>query len=359
MTTAGANSGSALQLSQSGTLSNPANTPQSDVTGVTFRGSDGYRQCNYWANDVYNGSASNINFTNDDFVGPGSSSSCPAYGGTGIALVGSSGAFGVVYNVSQSTFQGLEYGIYYGSYSQGLTVTGGTNLSENNVGIYVPNGVVGTTELVLANSQCANNVACVQDLQGVVGELISNNLIYANDPPITTNGSGISAVCAGCSIIGNTFTVASGSGVGVDITGGTGGVIAGNTFAGLTTGVELSSSLIQVSNNHYGSIMGTTNGTNLTSASGGNIVTGAPVFAASAVVSGAVAAPTTGLVRLTVPSTSHFVDGDMVDVAGVGGVSYVSASVITTITVVSITQMDLNSVPFVGAYSGGGVVTAL
>ncbi len=365
---------SGLHLAQkNNSIPSAGESAQSDVSGVTFRGQDGYRASDGWTNDVAVNGVSNINFINDDFVGPAVAA------GTGILLCGggactpkgANGVVGVVYNISQSTFQGLQYGINYNQYSQGLTVTGGTNLLENGYGIYVPGGLDGEakpTQLTLADSQCGSNRYCVFDGSGVFGELISNNLIFTNIPFVSA-GVGVQTVCNDCNITGNDFAVSlptlesDPGGIGVDIVGGTGGIVTGNTFAyfyihdggkGSQAGVVLEAPAtgVRVSANNYSN-----NHTNLTSASGGNIVTAAPVSGALTAVTGA-ANNGSGFVRLAVTSTASFVSGEVVTVAGVGGINAVSAAVTAPMTVIDGTHMDLNSVAFSGTYTGGGMVSA-
>jgi hypothetical protein len=58
-------------------------------------------------------------------------------------------------------------------------------------------------------------------------------------------------------------------------------------------------------------------------------------------------------------STAQFVSGEIVNVAGVGGVNGVNASMVTPITVIDISTMDLNYVDFSGTYTSGGVVSTL
>jgi len=66
------------------------------------------------------------------------------------------------------------------------------------------------------------------------------------------------------------------------------------------------------------------------------------------------------LVRLTVTNARQFASGQMVTVAGVGGINFVSAAVVTPITVIDCTHIDLNYVTFGGGpYTGGGTVSAL
>ena len=369
-----------LNLIQGGNVSGPApnvpgNTAQSDIVGVTFRGADGYTLSDGWYAAVSANAVSNINFISDYFVSAGGGNPGVNYVGTGISLGGGS-QIGVGYNVSGSTFLDLTYGINYGSNAQGLTVTGGTNLVGNTSGIYVPPGATGTAELILANSQCGYNEYCVNDDIGVFGELISNNLIATNYSS-SLAGVGVQTICAGCTITDNVFSVfpISPSGTrGVYITGGTGGVISGNTFTGandngttypLTTAIEFAPAIsgMDVYGNHYGITT-----YNVSSASApSNIITGggigqagnpAPAWAGLASVSGAICTHgSPNIVELTVNSAAPFVTGQMVLVSGVGGLSYVSSGVVTPITVLNSTQMTLNNVLCSGAYTSGGIVS--
>jgi hypothetical protein len=260
----------------------------------------------------------------------------------------------------------LTTAIYYGAYSEGLTVTGGSNFVNNYYGVYVPPslGANVPSQLTFADSQCGYNHYCIYDGSGVYGELISNNLIFT-----PASDTGVQTLCDSCNITGNNFGTSLPIGDtcpfgGTGVSGGsagTGGAITGNTFACLATGVALASGAqgILVSSNHYG-VAGLSNTKNLTSPNSNahNLITGAPVFGASTGVIGALP-NTAGLVRLTVMSTAQFVSGEIVNVAGVGGVNGVNASMVTPITVIDISTMDLNYVDFSGTYTSGGVVSTL
>lgn len=67
------------------------------------------------------------------------------------------------------------------------------------------------------------------------------------------------------------------------------------------------------------------------------------------------AAGTGGVVRLTVNGTSQAKTGDEVQVAGVGGT--VEANGVFPMTVVDSTHIELQGVPFVHAYTSGGIAT--
>jgi len=64
-----------------------------------------------------------------------------------------------------------------------------------------------------------------------------------------------------------------------------------------------------------------------------------------------------GLVRVTVPSTTPWVNGQMVVTSHIGGV--VEEIKVTGIKIVDATHIDLNSVLFSGTYTGGGSIAAL
>jgi hypothetical protein len=135
--TTASTSGSAtcVALTQTTTaILNSANTAQSDFTNITRRGADGYEVTDYWPTCISTGGVSNINFDNDDFVGPSAAASAIGVNLSG----GTSTRVPVVFNFAKSTFNTLEYGIYYGNYIQGVTVGPGNNFVGDTDGIYAP-----------------------------------------------------------------------------------------------------------------------------------------------------------------------------------------------------------------------------
>lgn len=235
-TTSGVNAGTALKLNQ--TLSsyvNPANTAPSDIIGVTFRGADGYAATQYWAYgvDVFN--VSNVNFISDAFVGEGGTY---ATKGAGVNLHGTTAVPPVVFNFTDTYFQWLLVGIIYGPNVQGVSVAQ-SQFTGDAYGIHAtPNGQI-VDQLTVTSSQfnCS--------LEGIYLEYPISNTIIQNDYFIVpTNAVGFDMSSAySYSIVGNTFepqvSATNTVGLAINTTNGPGGVISGNVFSGLTTGVYL------------------------------------------------------------------------------------------------------------------------
>lgn len=235
-TTSGVNAGTALRLNQTiSSYVNPANSAISDLVGVTFRGADGYAATQYWAYgvDVFN--VSNINFINDSFVGEGGAY---ATKGAGVNLHGTTAAPPVVFNFTDTYFQWLLVGIIYGPNVQGVSVAQ-SQFTGDAYGIHAtPNGQI-VDQLTVTSSQfnCS--------LEGIYSEYPISNTIIENDYFIVpSNAVGMDMSQAySYSIVGNTFEPQGGAtntvGLAINTTAGPGGVISGNVFSGLTTGVYL------------------------------------------------------------------------------------------------------------------------
>jgi hypothetical protein len=244
LTTSGLNAGAGLKLNQTITsYSNPANAAVSDISGVTFRGADGYAASQYWAYgvDVYN--VSNVNFINDSFVGEAGS-----YGtaGVGVNLHGTSSVGPIVSNFTDSFFQWLYAGILYGANTQGVSVAQ-SNFTGDAYGIYAPaNGQV-VDQLTVTSSEFNCSLEGVYTLTPISNTIIENSYFIV---PKNAVGIDLSSTYS-YSVLGNTFEINSGAtntvGLAVNVTAapsgasGPGGVITGNVFSGLTTGVYLQS----------------------------------------------------------------------------------------------------------------------
>lgn len=249
-TTSGVNGGTALKLNQTyASYGNTANSAPSDIIGVTFRGADGYAAAQYWAYgiDVFN--VSNINFINDSFTGGAGGY---ATAGVGVNLHGTSAVPPVVFNFTDTLFQWLQTGIIYGAYVQGVTVAQ-SNFTGDGYGIHVP-----------ANDQIIDQLAVTSSefncgLQGIYVESSLSNTIIHNDyfiVPTNAVGLGMPTIYS-YSIVGNTFEPLMGAtnttGVAINNTIGSGGVISANVFSYLNTGVYLqsASSKANLQSNQY------------------------------------------------------------------------------------------------------------
>ncbi|NUY33306.1 hypothetical protein F0160_22740 [Paraburkholderia sp. JPY303] len=224
---------------------NPANTAPSDVINVTVRGSDGYIVNNGWQYDVYLYTVSNINFINDNFLGP--------YTSTAVQLVGTATNIGVVYNFIGDTFNGTNYGITYGQYIQGVTVVN-SNFNGNQNGIYSPPGGDGEDQLTVLSSQfnAAQNGILLQS--PIEATMIEGNFFLVNN-----NSAGINLQnYAGAVISGNYFSPAvlpavNQIGVKFSSYASQASIVGNNVFQQITTPIVLSptSQYVNVQSNAY------------------------------------------------------------------------------------------------------------
>jgi hypothetical protein len=343
---AGANT--CVQLVAQGNIPAPGYAAGSDIIGVTFRGSDGYKATNCWANDVTINYWSMINFINDQFVG------CNTPTGIGIALTGGSNinTAGVVYNITSANFIGLTQGLLYGPWIQGVTV-GQSNFTGNTNGIYVPSGeLAGVAQLTVIGTQFGNNTYAVLDQTGVPSAIYQGNLLI-----VYANQVGIQTVADACVVQGNDISAASNvETYGLIFTGpGAGCTVNGNLFEGFNVGLVLDAGVtgivergdqmlsnrlnIQNKNKSFTDAISST----LECCGGPQNVT----------VSGATSHG--GFVELTVSSTSGFISGNMVTVQGISGSTGNGQWVVQ---VVDGTHLLIQAA-FAGRYRGGGIVSML
>jgi hypothetical protein len=355
-------------------ITNPANTAQSDVIGVTFRGSDGYSATNVWKCGFSTNYVSEINFINDAFFGTASGASgTPVSGTDGICLNGGTSAAtqeGVQYNVVASLFAGLDNGILYGPYIQGLVVGGGTNFVDNNIGVLAPAGAAAPSQLTVTDSECSNWVACVEDLSGVAFVRYADNVVFIN-----TSGYGFLSEALYTEVHHNaTWSIGAGT-IPINIPAGTYGEVtdniigangvvvpAGIALAAATSGVRVAGNKLALRNGGTVTHMVANSNTSTVIASNNTILGIEPPGAFSAVSAGAASGGSPNLLRLTVGSTASFVTGEWVSVGGIvwtGG--NMPSNFQSPVVVVSATQLDVMAVPWTGTstYSSGGVVSAM
>lgn len=239
-----AGGGGAITLDQVNGSNNPANTAPSDITNVTFRGSDGYLVTNYWTTAIVVNGVSTINFVNLFVTGQ--------LTGNGVLLQATPPYFATVYNFTGCTFNYTGFGIIYGTNIQGVTVNQ-SNFVGSGVGIYVGSSTVGTSELLVLNSQFGNLTTSILLMNGVPGTVVMGSLFYVTP----ANASGITIVQPGLyQIIGNTFIGDSAAGsFGILFQGpsGSSGTITGNTFFKLPVGISLDAATagVNVQSNAY------------------------------------------------------------------------------------------------------------
>ena len=220
----------AISVAHAGPIPNPANTAISLFSNITCRGFDGYDKVNYWRNCFEVNNVSNINWLNCMMT------SASGGHGTGINLSGlpASSTYGVAYNISNCCFSGMDIGLIYGSYIQGVTISQ-CNFTGGITGIYCT-GSGALEQLSVLGCQFGGLVNCI-NFSVVLGEFYAiGNLFF-----VSNNGNGIVGAPVSFSITGNSFQGgAPSSNTGIDLSTGSGiGMITGNCFTGLTTGLYL------------------------------------------------------------------------------------------------------------------------
>jgi hypothetical protein len=262
---ASADSGSnGIILNQTAPLGDAA---LSDITNITFRGSDGYGVTDCWSTGILSAGVSNINITNCAFWGSGTRD------GEGIIAQGTVTTPPVVFNIIGCTFDTLNVGFNYGNYVQGVTINQ-SNFTGCGTGIFCASSLAGLDELIVSNSQfeCYTNAISINTL--LENCLFIGNLFLVG---IVNNGSGIDLGVSGqFSIIGNSFnpqSVSTTGNVGIVINGygGLPGVITGNVIEGMNVGIALLSGAqyVNVQSNAYAR-----NTTNVSNAGSNNTIGG-------------------------------------------------------------------------------------
>src|SRR6202000_1892727 len=151
-TTQGTGVGNGLTL-QSSAASNPQpdNSAFSDISGVTFRGDDGYDLINYGNVALSINGTSNINLINDRIQGPTNASGYTSVG-TGVVISGTSAQLPVVFNFSSCTMNDIGTAILVAAPMQGMSVTQ-SNFVGGTYGILVNAGLSNFAEMTVMASQ--------------------------------------------------------------------------------------------------------------------------------------------------------------------------------------------------------------
>lgn len=249
---------------------NPANSAWSDVTNVTFRGSDGYIQTFGWQTDVYVYQASYINFIGCKFAGP--------YPSTGVNLVGTVSDIACVFNFTNCDFSGTNNGLQYSQYVQGVTVQS-CNFDGNQYGIFVPAAASGLDQLYVAGCQFNCPVAGIFMQSPCEATMIVGNFFLLNQSTLTGAGGVHLQNSAGFSIVGNSFspTVIPGAnqnGIVIESYLSQCGVITGNVFQQINLAINLqaASQHVNVQSNAF---IG--NGTNVLNSGTNNTIGGGSI----------------------------------------------------------------------------------
>lgn len=249
----------------------PANSAISDISNVVIRGSDGYQANQYWNIGIDVHSVSNINFTNLFVAGLNNGAGYVTVG-TGVSIQGTAAVVPVVFNFLGSTFNGLNIGIVYGTYAQGVSINQ-CNFTGGSYGVVTQGTLL--DQFNCYGSQFNVGTVGIQQTNYAPQSMISNNLFI-----VPNAGTGISFTASlEFNIIGNNFismTPTTNNGI---VVAGTvaapGGLITGNTFVGFTGSaifLQSTSNHINVQSNIYAS-----NAANVTNSGTSNTVGGGSI----------------------------------------------------------------------------------
>jgi hypothetical protein len=180
-------------------------------------------------------------------------SNVPSTVGSGDIIIFANAAIG--YAFTDDNFELLSRGIVYGNAVQGVMVDHG-DFTGTIMGITSNANEVGLVQLTVTGSQFNSSQFNILEGSAIADTIISNNLFFIQDttlafPAITFN-FGSRFTVTGNSIVGR----GSGS-VGITINNdGAGGVLTGNTFTALSSGIGLAASTanITISTNNFASV---------------------------------------------------------------------------------------------------------
>ena len=173
---------------------------QSDLTRLTFRGSDGGSSTYYWNTAILVTNVSNVNYNSILIYGASS-----GLVGDGIKVQGLNAPsnFSIVHNFSQCGFFAVGTGFIYGNFLQGVTFSQ-CNFTNGNVAIYQPPGD-GAAQLGIMNSQFNTQGDQIVLADAIASVLLSSNLIYVSGSHAGVLFTG-SHGSAQITITGNTFS---------------------------------------------------------------------------------------------------------------------------------------------------------
>jgi hypothetical protein len=253
-----------IAITQSATVANPAISALNDITNVSVRGDDGYALTKGFGTDIALNKVSNVDISNGYLGGPSSATN------TCLSTVGTSGTIEVVINVSGETFNTCNYGLYYGAYVQGVTVSQ-SNFTGTKTGIFSPSSALGMSQLAVSDSQFAIINAGINLMTDPGAVTITNNF-FLDSAGSTSGAPSINIVAAlNDTITGNAFQgTATTNGVVVQsYTTPWSMLIGNNAFNQMATAIWLqaSSQNVTVGINSFGG-----NTTNVLNSGTGNIV---------------------------------------------------------------------------------------
>jgi nitrous oxidase accessory protein NosD len=159
--------------------------------------------------------------------------------GNGLNIAGSEYVIPVVFNINGCGFVGLDTGMIYGNYVQGVTINQ-SNFTHVQTGISVPSGEIKLDQLAVKNSQIEAAYAGINLASGVPSTIVMGTLFIVDNG---ANGIVLDG-CANCQFVGNSFASGGDSpSDGVAIIGSVSpSTLTGNTFTGMSNGIFIGAS---------------------------------------------------------------------------------------------------------------------
>jgi hypothetical protein len=228
----GANGGATIGLALNLTIASVSfpNSPQSDVSNVSFMGSDGALLTHFWGTAIKVSALTQISFLNVLVLGHTDQG---AYETTGIGLdlEATSSVPGVLYNFDSCTFNNLGTGINYGNWIQGVACVN-CNFTGCGIGISAP-PLTGEAQLSVTNCQF-NCITGIYLSTPIFSVMVTTSLFLI---PATGVGMQVTGE-AQLNITANCFTstlTSPTTGQGIVVAAGAqlGGTIVGNSFYNL------------------------------------------------------------------------------------------------------------------------------
>ena len=316
-TTAQANSGTAITVNQADPLLSFAMNTFYDCT---FRGYSSPYGDDFWATCVLISNLSGTTWDGITMYGGGGTADCGngiVFRGTGTLITDPD--YSIYHNISKSIFNSLSFGITYGTFAQGITVSQ-SNFQNGAVGIYIPAGGIGLSQLNVIDNQFATTLEAITMLSPVGTYTIRGNDVFI--AVATPQGSGFDLLEGGVygTIIGNQIQgpgAATGA-VGIALGNCQKCIVNSNTISLFNVGVDLlaTSYGCLVQGNNYN-----VNNNNVTNAGSSNYIYQDESIPAANVTPGA--SPWTYTAGAS-PET-HYIRGGTVSLISVNG-TYVATA---------------------------------
>lgn len=225
--------------------SNPANSAQSVIDNVAFRGSDGYTVAHYWGYGLDIEGVSNVNFSNSMIA-------C-VNAGVGVSTSNSNGVTAVNITVDKSIVNYCSEGLRYGSGVQGIYISN-TQFVGNVTGVHVVSGASNIDLLTIRDTHFNCTSYGIYDESGIADLAVTGNyFILPSSSAVGVQMNAHTGTFTGNNFngIGTASSGAVGIVVGSTIASGKGLVIVGNTMRYVYVGVwpQSSSSKLVIANN--------------------------------------------------------------------------------------------------------------